>query len=87
LARELTEQTRIQSMTESIPRGEEVAGYCNGSLTWETHYLKPDYFLALFYDDTKEKTPDPYTKARTQRLSGVDIQIRQATQSVEFPGS
>ncbi|GAJ08304.1 unnamed protein product, partial [marine sediment metagenome] len=31
----------------------------NGSLTWETHYLKPDYFLALFYDDTKEKTPDP----------------------------
>ncbi|GAJ14039.1 unnamed protein product, partial [marine sediment metagenome] len=62
IARELTEQTRIQSMTESIPRGEEVAGYCNGSLTWETHYLKPDYFLALFYDDTKEKTPDPYTK-------------------------
>ncbi|GAJ15607.1 unnamed protein product, partial [marine sediment metagenome] len=54
IARELTEQTRIQSMTESIPRGEEVAGYCNGSLTWETHYLKPDYFLALFYDDTKE---------------------------------
>ncbi|GAJ01889.1 unnamed protein product, partial [marine sediment metagenome] len=52
IARELTEQTRIQSMTESIPRGEEVAGYCNGSLTWETHYLKPDYFLALFYDDT-----------------------------------
>ncbi|GAI97759.1 unnamed protein product, partial [marine sediment metagenome] len=47
IARELTEQTRIQSMTESIPRGEEVAGYCNGSLTWETHYLKPDYFLAL----------------------------------------
>ncbi|GAI88089.1 unnamed protein product, partial [marine sediment metagenome] len=33
IARELTEQTRIQSMTESIPRGEEVAGYCNGSLT------------------------------------------------------
>ncbi|GAJ18115.1 unnamed protein product, partial [marine sediment metagenome] len=52
IARELTEQTRIQSMSESIPRGEEVAGYCNGSLTWETHYLKPDYFLALFYDDT-----------------------------------
>ncbi len=62
IARELTEQTRIQSMTEPIPRGESVAGYFDGNLRWETHYLKPDYFLALFYDDTKAKNPDPYTE-------------------------
>jgi len=62
IARELTEQTRIQSMTESIPRGESVAGYWDSNLMWETYYLKPDYFLALFYDVTKAKNPDPYTE-------------------------
>ncbi len=62
IARELTEATRVQSMTEPILRGFPVATYFDGNLTWEAHYLKPDYFLALFYDDTKVKSPDPYTE-------------------------
>ncbi|GAI08889.1 unnamed protein product, partial [marine sediment metagenome] len=28
----------------------------------ESHYLKPGYFLALFYDETKTQDPDPYTE-------------------------
>lgn len=62
IARELTEQTRIQSMTESIPRGEPVATYWNGNLRWESHYLKPDFFLALSYNEKQTKDPDPYTE-------------------------
>jgi len=62
IARELAEQTRIQSMTEPIPRGEQIAGYWDNNLMWETHYLKPDYFLAIFYDKAKAKNPDPYTE-------------------------
>ncbi|MBA7577339.1 hypothetical protein ES708_19190 [subsurface metagenome] len=62
IARELTEQTRVQSMTEPIPRGFPASTYFDGNKMWETHYLKPDYFLALFYDDTKAKNPDPYTE-------------------------
>ena len=62
IAWELTEATRIQSMTEPIPRGFPVGTCFDGNLTWESHYLKPDYFLALSYDDTKAKSPDPYTE-------------------------
>ena len=62
IARELTDQIRIQSMTEPIPRGFPVGTYFDGNLNWESHYLKPDYFLALFYDDTQTEDPDPYTE-------------------------
>ncbi|GAI73586.1 unnamed protein product, partial [marine sediment metagenome] len=62
IARALTEQTRIQSMTEPIPRGFPVATYYDGDLNWESHYLKSGYFLALFYDETKTEDPDPYTE-------------------------
>ncbi|MBA7540648.1 hypothetical protein ES705_32947 [subsurface metagenome] len=62
MAREFAEQIRIQSMTEPIPRGFPAGIYFNGNLNWETHYLKPDYFLALFYDRAKAKSPDPYTE-------------------------
>ncbi|GAI62520.1 unnamed protein product [marine sediment metagenome] len=62
IARELTEQIRIQSMTEPIPRGFPVATYYDGDLNWESHYLKSDYFLALFYRETLTEHPDPYTE-------------------------
>ncbi|GAI73304.1 unnamed protein product [marine sediment metagenome] len=62
IARELANATRIQSKTEPIPRGELVAGYFDGNLTWESYYLQPDYFLVLFYDDREAKSPDPYTE-------------------------
>ncbi|GAI59749.1 unnamed protein product [marine sediment metagenome] len=61
-ARELIEQNRIRGLTEPVQRGEEVAVYFDGNLSGEIHYLKPDYFLALFYEDTKVKSPDPYTE-------------------------
>ncbi len=63
IAREIADATRIQSMTEPIPRGASVAGYCDGDLVWETYYLKPDYFLVLFCDDTQAEDPDPFTRA------------------------
>jgi hypothetical protein len=62
-ALELTEQTRIQGMSEPLPRGENIIGYWNDNLFWEAHYLKPGYFLALFYDLRQTKRPDPYTRA------------------------
>jgi hypothetical protein len=62
IARALAEQTRIQSMTEPIPRGEVVATYWNENSLWESHYLKPDYFLTLLYDERKTEDPDPYTE-------------------------
>ncbi|MBA7590029.1 hypothetical protein ES708_32128 [subsurface metagenome] len=61
IARELTELTRIQSITEPIPRGCPVGTYFDGDLNWESHYLKPGYFLALFYNEPKTEDPDPYT--------------------------
>ncbi|GAI61191.1 unnamed protein product [marine sediment metagenome] len=62
ITRELANATRIQGITETIPRGEPVVAHWDNNLWWETHYLKPDYFLALFYDKTKVKDPDPYTE-------------------------
>ncbi|MBA7577364.1 hypothetical protein ES708_19215 [subsurface metagenome] len=62
IARELAEGTRLQGMTEPIPRGEQIAGYWDNNLMWESHYLKPSYFLALFYDKAKATNPDPYTE-------------------------
>ncbi|GAI69234.1 unnamed protein product [marine sediment metagenome] len=62
IARELTERTRIQSMDGPIPRDFPIFTYFDGNLFWESYYLQPDYFLALFYDDTKAKSPDPYTE-------------------------
>ncbi len=62
IARKITQQVWIQSMTEPIPRGVPVAFYCDDDLNWEVHYLKPGYFLALFYDETKTEDPDPYTE-------------------------
>jgi len=62
IARELAEATRLQSMTEPIPRGEQIASYWDNNLMWESHYLKPSYFLTLFYDEAKAKNPDPYTE-------------------------
>lgn len=62
IARELAEQTRIQSIAESIPRGERVAGYWDNNLRWQAYYLKPGYFLVLFYDKAQTNNPDPYTE-------------------------
>lgn len=72
IARELAEQTRIQCMTESIPRGERVAGYWDGNLMWESYYLKYGYYLTLFYDKAKAKNPDPFT---AQGLKGCQAWI------------
>jgi hypothetical protein len=62
IARELAEGTRLQRMTEPISRGFPVGTYFDGDLNWESHYLKPGYFLVLFYDRRKTEDPDPYTE-------------------------
>ena len=62
IARELADQTRVQGITEPIPRGFPVASYWAGSLIYEGYYLKPDYFLALCYEERHIKDPDPFTE-------------------------
>jgi hypothetical protein len=62
IALRLADQTRVQSITESIPRGYAVAYYFEDNKTWETYYLKPGYILALFYDDTIAEHTDPFTR-------------------------
>ncbi|MBA7541152.1 hypothetical protein ES705_33459 [subsurface metagenome] len=62
IALQLTETARIQSISELLPRGEKIIGYWKDNLFWEAHYLKPDYFLGLFYDKAQVNNPDPYTR-------------------------
>ncbi len=62
IACKITRQVGIQSKTGPIPRGFPDCTLSDGDLIWEVHYLKPGYFLALFYDKTKTEDPDPYTE-------------------------